>query len=76
MADRDKGPAAGKAIKIVPPEAFPVEWDSPEEAGLLWSWDNFHNPAPPSPMQTSTGLITRKGMQAASRAMHSTAVGC
>ena len=68
MADGDKGPAAGKAIKIVPPEAFPVEWDSPEEAGLLWSWDNFHNPAPTSPMQTSTGLITRKGMQAASRA--------
>ena len=63
MANSPENKASGKPIKIVPPEAFPVEWADSEESELLWSWDNFHNPAPPSPMQTSTGLLTRKGIQ-------------
>ncbi len=32
------------------PEDFPVRWDSPEEAQLLWMWNNTHFPGPVSPL--------------------------
>ncbi|MCH8102610.1 MAG: hypothetical protein IIB28_05595 [Chloroflexi bacterium] len=67
MTDTGEKPSIDEPVKIVPPDDFPVEWDSPEEAGLLWSWDNFHAPTPPSPMSTSFGEFTRKGSEAANR---------
>ena len=68
MTDTGADRSSGEPVKIVPPDDFPVEWDSPEEAELLWSWDNFHNPAPPSAMTTSIGEFTRRGSEAANRA--------
>ena len=68
MTDKGTNPSPGEPVRIIPPDDFPVEWDSPEEAGLLWSWDNFHAPAPPTPMSTTISEITRRGSDAANRA--------
>jgi len=37
-------------IPIPVPEDFPVRWDAPEEAQLLWMWNNTHFPGPVSPL--------------------------
>lgn len=46
---------------------FPVEWADEIEPTLLWSWDNFHSPLPPTPMSLSVGSRTRSGMTEATR---------
>ena len=68
MADTADKPAQSEPVRIIPPDDFPVEWDSPEEAGLLWSWNNFHAPVPPSPMSRTIGEITHVGAEAVYRA--------
>ncbi|HLZ70840.1 MAG TPA: PEP-utilizing enzyme [Dehalococcoidia bacterium] len=32
------------------PDAFPVTWESPDDAGLSWRWDQKHMPGPISPL--------------------------
>ncbi len=38
---------------ITPPENFPVTWENPEDARLLWTLDRLHTPEPNMPMTTS-----------------------
>jgi hypothetical protein len=37
-------------ISIPVPDDFPVRWDSPKDAQLLWMWNNTHFPGPVSPL--------------------------
>lgn len=46
---------------------FPVEWADEIEPTLLWTWDNFHSPLPPTPMARSVGNRVRSGMTEATR---------
>ncbi|MDA0232449.1 MAG: PEP-utilizing enzyme [Chloroflexi bacterium] len=50
----------------VPPD-FPVHWDDDAEPALLWSWDDFHAPLPPTPMTVSVGEFTRAGRTQANK---------
>jgi phosphohistidine swiveling domain-containing protein len=35
---------------ILVPDDFPLSWEPPEEAELLWSWDQAHRPKPLTPL--------------------------
>ncbi len=35
---------------IPAPEDFPITWDSPEDGGLFWFWDQMHHPHPVTPL--------------------------
>ncbi len=39
-------------------ESFPVEWESEEEKGLFWVYDDLHCPRPVSPMYYDIGVWT------------------
>ena len=64
--DADNSNRAGNRY-ITPPDNFPVEWADEVEPTLLWSWDNFHAPLPPSQMSETISKITSVGVEAANR---------
>src|SRR5438105_2841967 len=43
---------------ITPPEDFPVTWQRPEDARLLWTNDRMHYPDPVTPMLASVAERT------------------
>ncbi len=56
-------------IAIVPPPDFPVAWEHPDDAHLLWVHDRVHFPEPVSPMEFSLfGPALEAGFRAAARA--------
>jgi pyruvate,water dikinase len=62
---------APQPTPIPVPDDFPVEWQSPEEAGFLWQWGNMHWPGPVSPLGmelTRRGLIP--GLERGIKAIH------
>ena len=56
-----------KGTRLPEPPDFPVTWDDDEEPKLLWTWDEFHSPLPPSTMSRSMGQVTSMGMGRASK---------
>ncbi len=65
MTDDEATPPEGTPIPERPD--FPVQWDDEIEPTLLWSWDDFHSPLPPTTMSMSVGKSSRSGSTQASR---------
>jgi phosphohistidine swiveling domain-containing protein len=50
MATRAASLSPSPSTPIPTPSDFPIHWDDPADAALLWLWDQQHNPRPISPL--------------------------
>ncbi len=61
-------PALGGPIPA--PDNFPVTWETPEHAQLLWFWDQMHHPHPVTPLtEAIDGPAFTGGIGKAARAL-------